>query len=221
MRSLVKFSGLKGLSNSTKMINRDTLVFGSFSKNPGNNGTVFFNSKFEENKINAIYKSFYCDNISDSYQAAKSLSFAGFAVSMPFKFDIIHLVDRLENPVDEIGAANTVLFLNGLSIAYNTDWIAARDYLENLNIESLSIAGNGGFSKAIQYACRQLGIKHEVIERNNWNKIYSTENHIFNATPIEIIGDNIIDGRPFTKTGQLIAKSQAERQYKIYSQLFD
>ena len=47
-RSLVKFFGLRDLNNSTKMINKDTLVFGSFSKNPGNNGTVFFNSKFED-----------------------------------------------------------------------------------------------------------------------------------------------------------------------------
>lgn len=203
------------------MINKDTLIFGSFSSNPGNNGSIFFNSKFKENKINAIYKSFYSDNIHDSYKAAKALSFGGFAVSMPFKFEIINLVDKLESQVKKIGAANTVLFINDLSIAYNTDWIAVTEYLKKMNIEFLSIAGDGGFSKAIQYACKQLGLGYEVINRSNWNKVYTIKNHIFNATPIDLIGENIIDGRPFTETGKIIAKIQAEKQYNIYSQLFN
>ena len=203
------------------MINKDTLVFGSFSSNPGNNGSNFFNTKFKENNINAIYKSFYSDNISDSFKAAKSLSFGGFAVSMPFKFEIINLVDNLENTVKEIGAANTVLFLKGSSIAYNTDWVAAKDYLEKIDVDFLSIAGSGGFSKAIQYACKKLDLKYEVIDRANWDKINSIENYIFNATPADLIGENIIDGRPFTKTGQMIAMTQAQKQYEIYSKLFN
>lgn len=204
------------------MINKDTLFFGSFSINPGNNGTIFFNNKFNENNINAVYKSFYSNNITDSFNAAKTLSFGGFAVSMPFKFEIVNLVDKVESPVEKIGAANTVLFLKNKSIAYNTDWIAAKDYLGKINnIDILLIAGNGGFSKAIQYACKQLNLNYQIIDRQNWDKINSTKHYIFNATPVDLgSGENIIDGRPHTKSGKIIAETQAQLQYEIYSQLF-
>ena len=36
------------------LINKDTKIFCSFSSNPGNNGCEFFNTKFQENNINAI-----------------------------------------------------------------------------------------------------------------------------------------------------------------------
>ena len=48
-------------------INKDTKIYGSFSSNPGNNGCVFFNRKFQENNINAIYKLNITDNFNLFY----------------------------------------------------------------------------------------------------------------------------------------------------------
>ena len=201
-------------------IDKNTILFGSFSSNPGNNGCIFFNSLFEENNINAIYKSFYSEDIEKSYNSAKNLGFGGFAVSMPFKFEIVKIVDELDSSAEIIGAANTVVFKDNKSIAYNTDWIAVKRYLEELNINFLTIAGNGGFSKAVQHACNLLKINFELITRDNWNELSRVNNQIFNATPAEIIGKNVIDGRPHTETGKLIAELQANEQYLIYSQVF-
>ena len=84
--------------------------------------------------------------------------------------------------------------------------------------KSLIILGNGGFSKAVQYACKSLNIKYQVITRNDWDKVPNLEGNIFNATPIDVnVKGNLIDGRPFTKTGKIIATLQAEEQYKIYT----
>ena len=203
------------------MINKDTLIFGSFSSNPGNNGCVYFNNKFKENNINAIYKSFYSEDIETSLMSAISLGFSGFAVSMPFKFEIIKYVDHMDKAVKEIGAANTILIKSNKTYAYNTDWIAAKQYLEKLGISEIMILGNGGFSKAIQYACKQLNIKYKIITRENWELINKEEElYIFNATPADVDNKNLIDGRPHTKTGKEIATMQAEKQYDIYSELF-
>ena len=203
------------------MINKDTLIFGSFSSNPGNNGCVYFNNKFKENNINAIYKSFYSEDIETSLMSAISLGFSGFAVSMPFKFEIIKYVDHMDKAVKEIGAANTILIKSNKTYAYNTDWIAAKQYIEKLRISEIMILGNGGFSKAIQYACKQLNIKYEIITRENWELINKEEElYIFNATPADVDNKNLIDGRPHTKTGKEIATMQAEKQYDIYSELF-
>ena len=203
------------------MINKDTLIFGSFSSNPGNNGCVYFNNKFKENNINAIYKSFYSEDIETSLMSAISLGFSGFAVSMPFKFEIIKYVDHMDKAVKEIGAANTILIKGNKTYAYNTDWIAAKQYLEKLGISEIMILGNGGFSKAIQYACKQLNIKYKIITRENWELINKEQElYIFNATPADVDNKNLIDGRPHTKTGKEIATMQAEKQYDIYSELF-
>ena len=198
------------------MINKDTKIFCSFSSNPGNNGCVFFNDIFKKNKINAIYKSFYSDNIAKSFEAAKNLNFSGFAISMPFKFEILGMVDRLMPEVEEIKAANTVIFKDGISIAYNTDWIAVKNYLKDFDKDYLKIAGNGGFGKAVQYACKDLNIKFDLITRENWDELDNHDQIVFNATPTEIERKNIIDGRPHTKSGKEMALLQAKEQYQIY-----
>ena len=197
-------------------INKDTKIYGSFSSNPGNNGCVFFNNKFKENNINAIYKSFYSENIEETIQATKHLGFSGFALSMPLKTKILEFLDEYDQPVLEIGACNTILIKNNKLHGYNTDWIGVKNYIPD-TINKLTILGNGGFSKAVQYVCKIKNISFKVITRENWNDIHNLEGYVFNATPIDIITKGIlIDGRPFTESGKEIARLQAEEQYKIY-----
>ena len=196
-------------------VNKDTKIYCSFSSNPGNNGCVFFNKKFSENNINAIYKSFYSNDIKKSVEAVKTLGISGFAVSMPFKFDVIRCVDAVDPIAKEIGAANTITNINGILKAYNTDWIGAREMIRGL--DSLTILGNGGFSRAVQYACKHLEIPFSVITRKNWDLIESLNTPIFNTTPEEIKNNgNLIDGRPFTDQGRIISEIQAKEQYTIY-----
>ena len=198
-------------------INKDTKIYGSFSSNPGNNGCIFFNSRFQENNINAIYKSFYSDNIEETIQAAKHLKFSGFALSMPLKTKVLEFLDEYDSSVLEIGACNTVLIKNNKLYGYNTDWIGVYNYLLLYKPNKLFILGNGGFAKSVEYACTQLGISYEVITRKDWDKISNLEGIIFNATPVDVeVKGILIDGRPFTETGKEIAQLQAKEQYKIY-----
>jgi shikimate 5-dehydrogenase len=200
-------------------INKDTKIYGSFSSNPGNNGCIFFNNKFQQDGINAIYKSFYSDGILGSVVAAKILKFSGFAVSMPFKVEILDHVDEIESAAKTIGAANTIVNNDGHLIAYNTDWIGVYKYLLPNKPDKLFILGNGGFAKAVEYACNQLDISYEVITRKDWNKISNLKGTIFNATPVDVeVKGTLIDGRPFTESGKQIAALQAEEQYRIYKE---
>ena len=205
------------------LINKDTKIYCSFSSNPGNNGCNFFNNKFQDQNINAIYKSFYSDNIENSIKAVKSLDIKGFVVSMPFKVDILNYVNEITPEVKSIGASNTILNKNGYLKAYNTDWIGIYKYLikklsNDLNKFPLYILGNGGFSKATQYACSKLGFKYKIITRNNWDLISTLNGIIINCTPVEVFISKgiLIDGRPTSITGKEIAEIQALEQYKIY-----
>lgn len=198
------------------LINKDTKIFCSFSSNPGNNGCNFFNSKFTENNINAIYKSFYSDNIIKSIEAVKTLNISGFAVSMPFKIDILKYIDEMDDIVLQIGAANTIINDNGYLKAYNTDWLGILKCLPE-TIDFLTILGNGGFSKAAQFVCNISNISYQVIDRQNWSKINKLSGYVFNATPIDVdTKAYLIDARPHTIQGKLIAQFQSEEQYKLY-----
>jgi shikimate 5-dehydrogenase len=201
-------------------INKATKIYGSFSSKPGNNGCVFFNNKFQENGINAIYKSFYSDNIRNSVIAAKTLDFAGFAVSMPFKVEVLNHVDEIDFAAKVIGAANTIVNKDGRLKAYNTDWIGVYNYLSLLTKpEQLYILGNGGFGKAVEFACIQLNIPCKFILRAEWDKVPNLDGMVFNATPVDVeVKGTLIDGRPFVEgQGRVIADLQAEEQYKIYT----
>jgi shikimate 5-dehydrogenase len=99
------------------LINRDTKLFGSFSNAPGNNGCKYFNERFKEEKKNAIYKSFFGTDPKAIIEAARTLSFSGFALSAPLKENALEYVDLVEDAAREIGAVNTVVrendFLSG------------------------------------------------------------------------------------------------------------
>tara|TARA_B100000530_G_scaffold289836_1_gene205892 strand:+ start:84 stop:695 length:612 start_codon:yes stop_codon:yes gene_type:complete len=200
-------------------IDKYTKIYCSFSTNPGNNGCLFFNKKFKNDNINAIYKSFYSDNIIKSVEAVKTLKISGFAVSMPYKIEILNYVDEIDEICETIGSCNTVINKEGKLKAYNTDWIGIRDYFINSEIpESILIAGNGGFSMAAQYTFKKLKIPFEIITRKNWIELKTSKQKIFNATPVDIENKiNLIDARPNENDGKIIAKFQAEEQYKLYT----
>jgi shikimate dehydrogenase len=169
--------------------------------------------------MNAIYKSFYSDDIKKSIEAVKSLGIKGFALSMPFKIEALDYVDEVEDSARKIGSINTVVNKDGYLKGYNTDWVGVKKYFEVRRFDSIFIIGNGGFSKAIQYTCNVMDIRFEVITRENWNIIEELEDKIiFNATPVDVKTDNfLIDGRPYTDTGREIALYQAKEQFKIYT----
>jgi shikimate dehydrogenase len=205
-------------------INKDTKIYGSFSNNPGNNGCVTFNDAFEKYNINAIYKSFYSTDAEKLIISVKHLNFSGFALSMPLKIEIMKYLDEIDIAALEIGAVNTVINKNNKLIGYNTDWLGVTKFFEaemnkiNWNEKKLTILGNGGFSKAIQYACKKLNINYDIIVRENWNKIAELTNVIFNATPVNVQTKGfLIDGRPFTETGKYIASLQAKEQFYLYT----
>jgi shikimate 5-dehydrogenase len=201
------------------IINKDTKLYGSFSSNPGNNGCMFFNTRFQQDGVNAIYKSFYSDNILSSIIAAKVLKFSGFAVSMPFKIKVLEHVNEVDFAAKVIGAANTIINKNGYLKAYNTDWLGVYNYLSLLTKpEQLIILGNGGFGKAVEYACTQLNIPCRFILRAEWDRVPYLDGMVFNATPVDVeVKGTLIDGRPFVEgQGRMIADLQAEEQYKLY-----
>ena len=110
-------------------VNKDTEIYCSFAKNAGNTGCQMMNSAFYYYNLNKIYKSFSVDNIEDAINAVKTLNIKGFAITMPYKKQVLDYVDEIDESA-KIGAANTVINECGQLHAHNTDYLAAKDFLK-------------------------------------------------------------------------------------------
>jgi shikimate dehydrogenase len=202
--------------------NKDTKIYCSFAKKAGNTGCRMMNTAFYHDRLNKIYKSFSVDNIEDAVKAVKTLDIKGFAITMPYKKQILKYVDSMEYYVKEIGAANTVLNDNGKLHAYNTDYLAALDFLKDFDLKDAHILGDGGYAAAVKMAFKHYGVKPKVLSRKNGNwdleyiaKQQSEGSFIFNCTPLKYEG--MVNANVETETGQKLAKMQASYQYKLYT----
>jgi len=205
-------------------INKDTEIYCSFSKSAGNVGCQMMNSAFYYYRLNKIYKSFSINNIEDGVKAVKTLNIKAFAVTMPFKKEVLKYVDEISEEVNNCKSANTVLNVNGKLKAYNTDIYSSGIVLKNniKNISKIYILGDGGFSSAVKYSAEKLLNNVEIITRKNWYKLKTIKNSIvFNCTPVENIkidkSNTYIDCIIGTKTGNLLAKLQASKQFELYT----
>ena len=206
------------------MINKDTEIYCSFAKKAGNVGCKLFNSAFNYYEMNKIYKSFSIDDIEQAVNSVRTLDIKGFAITMPFKTQVLDYVDEIPYAIKDIGAANTVINNGGYLIAYNTDYLAAKQVLVDYVGSKLYILGNGGYSKAVQSAAKSLSFNYEIITRNDWNRLNDIKNSlIYNCTPVENIrvddSNEFIDCIVTTETGKRLATIQASHQFELYTDL--
>ena len=208
-------------------INKDTEIYCSFAKQAGNTGCQMMNSAFYYYGLNKIYKSFSVDNIEDAVNSVKTLGIKGFAITMPYKIEVLKYVDELDDSVKNIQSANTVINDNGKLIAYNTDYYAAKTMLSEINFlngyPKIFILGNGGYSKAVQQAVKDLNLDYTLITRDNWDMIGDIRNSVvYNCTPISVDIDKYntyINSNVKSETGLRLATLQASKQFELYTGL--
>jgi shikimate dehydrogenase len=125
----------------------------------------------------------------------------GFNVTIPYKETILDYCDVLSDEVKAIGAANVVIISKNEKLpiltAHNTDYLAFKNSLERwqTNFKKALILGNGGASKAIQYALQTLEIDFKVVTRHGkftYNELNDEElqgyDLLINCTPVGTIG---------------------------------
>jgi shikimate 5-dehydrogenase len=103
------------------------------------------------------------------------------------------------------------------------------NYLRRLNkIETIMIYGTGGLSKAVQYACKSMGISCVVFTRGEIEKLFDLRNtFVFNCTPVTGLGERISNTNMFidciigTPTGNELANIQAEHQWNLYTKGYE
>jgi shikimate dehydrogenase len=140
----------------------------SFSKD-------FFNRKFKFEHIDAEYLNFQIENVKELKDVLKdNPTLCGLNVTLPYKTQVMPLLDEIDNDARLIGAVNVIKFIRGrfnkLKLkGYNSDITGFKESIEPLlNTEihrHALILGTGGASKAVCQGLKQLGIEVQFVSR--------------------------------------------------------
>jgi shikimate dehydrogenase len=155
-------------------LNKDTQLCISLAARPSNIGTRFHNYLYGELGLDFIYKAFTTTDIVAAIGGVRALGIRGCSVSMPFKEDVIELVDEVEASARAIESVNTIV--NDLSVpgghltASNTDYLAVQRLIDENGLDpagTVLIRGSGGMAGAVGAAFRDHGFRSGTVVARN------------------------------------------------------
>lgn len=143
------------VNNANGGINMNRL-FGLIGEKLGHSiSPEIHNKVFEKTNYNANYYLFEIEkeNLKEAIEGFKLLKIGGLNVTIPYKSDVLSLVDGVSKEAEAIGAINTIKFSNGHCYGYNTDYYGFGYMMDKNNIspkgKDIYVLGAGGASKAI------------------------------------------------------------------------
>ena len=143
------------------MINGHTKIYGILGRPVAHSlSPAMHNAAFRELRLNAVYVAFPVTSLPQAVAGLKGLDIKGVSVTIPFKEEIIPLLDELDPQAARIGAVNTVVNRDGRLCGYNTDWLGALHALKaktGLKGEHVLLLGAGGAARAIAFGILEEG----------------------------------------------------------------
>lgn len=199
----------------TTAITKDTRLCISLSGRPTSIGTRFHNYLYAELGLDYIYKAFTTGDITAAIAGVRALGIRGCAVSMPFKQDVIPLLDSMDDSAAVIESVNTIVNTDGLLRGFNTDYLAIRSLLSSHRVPvdaTFAVLGSGGMARAVVAALRDAGFSRGMVVARNeetgaaiadqygyrWGAHLGSETPelLINATPIGMAGDPQAEALP-------------------------
>lgn len=178
---------------------------------------AYFNEKFEKLKLDDhSYKNFemskdfllsrFRESVTYNQQSrttnGKNEIIRGLNVTIPYKQEVLKIVDDLSEEARIIGAINTITIEDNVWTGHNTDCYGFGKSLEPyLPIKKNAlILGTGGASKAVAYTLEALQIPYLFVSRNPQDEFtigYKSINKevmnmvslIINTTPLGVVPD--------------------------------
>jgi 3-dehydroquinate dehydratase/shikimate dehydrogenase len=160
-------------------INKETEIFGVIADPVSHSlSPLIHNAAFGQLKMNRAYIPFRVpqEELSQFLADCKELGIKGLSITIPHKEEILHHVDKFDEPSQQIGAANTVVWVDGEKRAYNTDYRAAMSSIDasfggneeggsSLKGKSALVLGAGGVARAIVFGLQRRGAEVMIASR--------------------------------------------------------
>lgn len=147
------------------------VVCGSLSLHPVALGAAMHQAGYRALELPWVYVPFAVrpEDLAGALSGMRALAIRGFGVSMPFKIDVLPLLDRLDPLAARIGASNTIVNEDGVLTGHNTDAEGAARALEEA-IGSLAgarcvVLGSGGAARAVVNGLIARGAKVSIANR--------------------------------------------------------
>lgn len=161
-------------------INAATEVFGVIADPVGHSfSPLIHNAAFRQMGMNRVYVPFRIprEHLESFLADCPALGVKGLSVTIPHKETIVRRLGKVDGVVRGIGAANTVVWEDGKSIGYNTDYRAAMESID-LALDATTdekpfegtialILGAGGVSKAIAFGLKRRGADVVIASRSD------------------------------------------------------
>jgi shikimate dehydrogenase len=140
---------------------------------------IIFNTTFQKLSLNRTYIPFEVakEKLSKALDAARTLEFDGFNVTMPLKTTIPEMLDGLDKSAQETGAVNTVSRTENGLVGYNTDGEGAMRALESYGLDPtgkrIVVIGSGGAAQALVHKLATEKNSIKILNRtiNNARKL--------------------------------------------------
>lgn len=134
----------------------------------------YFNEKFQNEGIDAIYEKYELPVISDLQGIIDyTPELRGFNVTIPYKEKVMSFLDTISPEARAIGAVNVVKVTHedGRThlMGYNSDVIGFTRSIQPLLMDhhkKALILGTGGACKAVNYGLHQLGLETIIVSRS-------------------------------------------------------
>ena len=160
----------------------DSKLFGLIGYPLGHSFSAsYFARKFKEENIEAEYRNFPMEQLSDFEELVKrEPNLVGLNVTVPHKQKIIPYLDALHQTARSIGAVNTIFFCRKDGrislLGYNSDVIgferSLKEHLKEGHRQAL-VLGSGGSSKAVSFVLAALGMAYQVVSRQRGEGVLS------------------------------------------------
>ncbi|WP_423732194.1 shikimate 5-dehydrogenase [Hafnia paralvei] len=205
----------------TKYLNKDTQVCMSLAARPSNFGTRFHNYLYDALDLDYLYKAFTTKDIQAAIGGVRALGIRGCAISMPFKEDVIPLVDEMDASAKAIDSVNTIVNTDGHLKAYNTDYLAIAQLLAQYavsNDQVFALRGSGGMAKAVACALKDAGFKRGYIVAKNektGQQLAALYGYEWRADMQGVTAEVLINATPIGMSGGADADKLAYSEDKI------
>lgn len=197
-----------GHNGNVPILNKDMSLCISLAARPSNIGTRFHNYLYDQLDLNFVYKAFAPTDLAQAIAGVRGLPIRGCAVSMPYKEDVIALVDRMDPSAQAINSVNTIVNDDGVLTAYNTDYLAIARLLADHHVPvswSVLLQGSGGMAKAVAAALSDAGFSDvTIVARNEGTGRALADRYDFNwqAETAGAAADLLINVTPLGMAGE-------------------
>lgn len=121
-------------------------------------------------------------------------AFGGASVTIPYKLDVIPLLDKLSPAAEAIGAVNTIIprttGSGRMLVGDNTDWLGIKacitEQLSSKPIHAALVIGAGGTARAAIYALSALNVGDIYLYNRTTSKAYELA-HAFPHAPVHVL----------------------------------